>query len=178
MTASGPAALETARLHLRRLQIEDAPFILELLNDPDWLRYIGDKQVRTLADAQRYLQQGPLAMYERLGLGLLLVQSKADGAPIGLCGLLKRETLPHEDIGFAFLPAWRGGGYAREAAAAVLGHARDALGLRRIAAITTQDNTASGRLLVTLGFRYERDVQLADDSERLRLYAWEAATVA
>ena len=170
--------LDTQRLRLRPLQLADAPFILELLNDPDWLRYIGDKNLRNLDDARRYLEQGPLTMYVRDGFGLLLVESKADGAPMGLCGLLRRDTLPDADIGFAFLPRWRGGGYAREAAAAVLEHARRELGLRRIVAITTQDNTASGRLLEALGLRYERDICMPQDPELLRLYAWKAAATA
>ena len=168
--------LDTPRLRLRPLQLADAPFILELLNDPDWLRYIGDKNVRGLDDARRYLEQGPLTMYACEGFGLLRVESKADGAPMGLCGLLRRDTLPDADIGFAFLPRWRGAGYAREAAAAVLQHARQGLGLNRIVAITTQNNTASGRLLEALGLRYERDIRMSGDSELLRLYAWAATT--
>lgn len=170
--------LDAARLRLRPLRLDDAPFILELLNDPDWLRYIGDKQVRSLDDARGYLERVPLSMYARLGYGLLLAETRDGGVPMGLCGLLKRDTLPDVDLGFAFLPAWRGGGYAREAATAVLEHAQRALGLGRILAITTQDNTASGRLLERLGFRYERDVRMADDADLLRLYAREASTAA
>ncbi|MFI4982343.1 MAG: GNAT family N-acetyltransferase, partial [Nevskiales bacterium] len=112
--------LETERLVLRRLVAEDAPFILELLSDPSWLRFIGDKGVRNLDDARLYIRIGPAAMYARLGHGLYLTELKDGGIPIGLCGLIKRDTLDDVDIGFAFLPQYRGQGYAREAAAATL----------------------------------------------------------
>lgn len=96
------------RLELRELTIVDAPFILELLNDGDFHRYIGDRGVRTLADAENYIQQGPAVSYARHGHGLYLVVRREDGARLGICGLIKRDTLPCEDIGYAFLPAWRG----------------------------------------------------------------------
>src|SRR5262245_42217627 len=97
--------LETSRLLLRRLTEDDAPFVLELVNDPDWLRYIGDKKVRNLVDACRYLQEGPLLMYQRCGHGLYAVELKSSGLLIGICGLIKREGLDDVDLGFAFLPA-------------------------------------------------------------------------
>ncbi|HLZ67595.1 MAG TPA: GNAT family N-acetyltransferase [Aliidongia sp.] len=162
--------LETDRLILRELTIEDAPFILELVNDPDWLRFIGDKGVRTLVDARVYILAGPIAMYQRLGFGLWLVQLKTDGLPIGICGLIKRDTLEYVDIGFAFLPAHRGRGYAYEAAMACLEYGRSTLGLDRIVATTALDNDASGRLLERIGLRFERVIQLAPDSPDLKLY--------
>ena len=111
---------ETARLRLRWLDDGDATFILRLVNEPSWIRYIGDRNVRSVEDAQRYLREGPVAMYERLGFGLNLVESKATGEPLGICGLLRRDTLEHVDLGFAFVPGAWGQGYAQESAAATL----------------------------------------------------------
>lgn len=163
--------LETDRLVLRRLCADDAAFILALLNEPSWLRFIGDKGVRTLDDARAYIANGPAAMYQRLGFGLHLVELKADGAPIGICGLIKRDTLPDVDIGFAFLPQYWGRGYAHEAAAATLAHGHQVLGLERIVAITSMDNHASARLLEKLGLRFETMLSVAGDGEPLRLFA-------
>ncbi len=162
--------VETPRLILRRLHLGDAPFIFELVNDPDWLRYIGDKGVRTLDDARGYLRNGPLAMYERAGFGLYCVELRESGAPIGLCGPIRRDTLPDVDIGFAFLPAFRAQGYAREAAQATLEHARDVLGLARVIAIVSPGNHASSRLLEKIGLRYERRIRPSENDEVL-LYA-------
>ena len=165
------AVLQTERLILRRLSTEDAPFVFELVNDPDWLRFIGDRGVRTLDDAREYIRKGPLDSYERLGYGLYAVEQKEGGSPIGICGLVRRDFLDDVDIGFALLPAFRGKGYAREAARAVMSHARD-LGLDRILAITSPDNDASGRLLEEIGLHFERMIQIPGDaSERVRLYA-------
>lgn len=162
--------LETPRLVLRELRAGDAAFILTLLNDPDWLRYIGDKQVRTLADAAGYITQGPAAMLARHGHGLLCVERRDDGVAIGLCGLLRREGLDDPDLGFAFLPAGRGQGLAREAAAAVLADGRARLGLGRIVAITTPANESSMRLLRRLGFLEIGSVRLQPEAEALRLF--------
>ena len=163
--------LETDRLRLRRLTLDDAPFILRLLNEPSWHRFIGDKGVRTLDHARSYLQDGPLAMYERTGIGLLLMALKSGDVPIGLCGLIRRETLPDIDIGFALLPAFWGGGHAFEAARAVLAFGRKTLRLRRIVAITSPDNERSIRLLERLGLSFERKVRLAGSDEEIALYA-------
>ena len=163
--------LETERLTLRRLSAEDAAFILELLNDPDFLRNIGDKGVRTEEDASRYIQNGPVASYERFGFGLYAVELKASGEPIGICGLLKRDTLPDADIGFAFLPDFRSKGYAVESASAVRRYGWDALGLRRILAITSQENSGSIRVLEKIGFRFERLIKLSEDEPELKLFA-------
>jgi len=134
--------LETQRLTLRRLAADDAEFILELLNQPSFLQYIGDKGVRNTQDALRYIETGPVASYERFGFGLYLVELKDSGTPIGMCGLIKRETLPDVDVGFAFLPDYWSQGLAFEAASAVMNYGRQTLGLRRIVAITSLDNTA------------------------------------
>ena len=137
--------LETERLVLRRFDTGDAQFILELVNDPDWLRFIGDKSVRNLEDARGYIQKGPVDMYARHGFGLYCVELKSDATPIGMCGLLKRDTLEDVDIGFAFLPRFRSQGYGHEAALATLAYGAHVLGLKRIVATTTPDNDASGR---------------------------------
>ena len=163
--------LETDRLALRRVTLDDAPFIYELVNDPAWIRFIGDKQVRTLDDARKYIEKGPQAMYERVGFGLFLTELKDSLSPIGLCGLIRREGLDDVDVGFAFLSRYRSQGYAYEAAAAALEYGRDTLGLKRIVAITTADNRDSARLLAKLGMRFEKTVSLPDDPEELRLYA-------
>jgi RimJ/RimL family protein N-acetyltransferase len=163
--------VETDRLVLRRVTLADAPFILELLNDPDWLRFIGDKGVRTVEDARGYIETGPLASYARHGFGLYVVARKADPAPIGLCGLVKRDVLPDVDVGYAFLPQHRGNGYAHEAAAAVLRFARDQVGLPRIAAITNSENERSIRVLEKLGLSFERMIRLTPDAPEIRYFA-------
>lgn len=163
--------LETERLHLRRFCLEDAPFILELLNDPSFLRYIGDKGVRTLEDARNYLTKGPAASYAAHGFGLYLTLRRTDGVPLGMCGLLKRDYLPDPDIGFAFLPEFCGKGFARESADAVIDQGRRDFGLSRLLAVTDLDNEASIRLLERLSFRFEGLVTPPESSEALRLMA-------
>jgi RimJ/RimL family protein N-acetyltransferase len=162
---------ESERLRLRRFVADDAAFILELLNDPSWLQFIGDRNVRTLEDAQRYIEEGPIRMYGQLGFGLYVVELRETGEPVGMCGLIKREALPDVDLGFAFLPrAWRKG-YALESATAVMSYARNVIGLSRIVAILSQDNHRSRRLLAKLGFRFEGHMRLQADAEELELYA-------
>jgi RimJ/RimL family protein N-acetyltransferase len=163
--------LETDRLNLRMLSVEDDAFILELVNDPLWLRFIGDRGVRTLEDARDYILRGPVAMYERVGFGLYLVEHKSDGVPLGICGLIKRDGLEDVDIGFAFLPEFRAQGYAYESAAAVLAYGRSVLGLKRIVAITSPDNEQSARLLEKLGFTFEKMIRLPHDSDAVKLFA-------
>ena len=163
--------LETDRLMLRPLTLEDAEFILQLLNEPSFLRFIGDRGVRILDDARRYIQNGPAASYERFGFGLLLTSLKEGGVPIGICGLLKRESLADPDLGFAFLPAYWSKGYALESASAVIADGQSTLGLRRVVAVTNADNTASMTLLEKLGFHFEKLVKLAEDGPELRLFA-------
>ena len=162
--------IETERLTLRWMTVEDAEMVLELVNDPDWLRYIGDRGVRTLADAQAYILTGTVAMYNRLGFGLYLAERKPDGAPMGICGLIKRDFLADVDLGFAFLPAFRAQGYAYESAAAVMEYARDTLGMHRLLAITSLDNERSGRLLERLGFRLEGVIPVPPDGRDARLF--------
>ncbi len=168
--AAGEPVAETPRLLLRRLDEGDAPFILELLTDPDWLRYIGDKGVRNLDDARRYIVEGPVAMYARHGFGLFVVGRKPSGAPMGLCGLIRRDGLDDVDVGYAFLPRFRGCGYAEESAAAMLRFARERVGLGRIVAITNPENERSIRVLERLGFAYERMIRLTPESREVKLF--------
>jgi [ribosomal protein S5]-alanine N-acetyltransferase len=163
--------LETDRLILRRATVEDSAFILELLNEPSWLRFIGDKGVRTLDDARDYILKSLVAMYERFGFGLLLTELKDGGIPIGICGLIKRDSLEDVDIGFAFLPKFWGQGYAYESASAVMRYGKASFGLDRIVAIITPDNHDSARLLGKLGFEFERMVRLTEDSAEVSLFA-------
>lgn len=162
--------LETDRLLLRWLSESDAEFIFGLLNEPSWIQFIGDRNVKTLDDARAYIANGPVAMYHREGFGLYMVERKEDGAPLGLCGLIKRKGLDDVDIGFAFRPAYWSKGYAFEAAAAVLHYAANVLGLRRIVAITVPDNQSSIKLLERLGLRFEKMVTLAEDNSELMLF--------
>lgn len=162
--------LETDRLILRRLAIEDTEFILKLLNEPSFLRYIGDKNVRTLDDARLYIMNGPVKSYEQNGFGLYKVELKETGAPIGISGLVKRDNLPDPDIGFAFLPEYWNNGYAFESAAAVMGDARETLKLKRILAITTPDNDASAKLLGKIGLRFDRMTRLSEGAPEVRLF--------
>jgi len=162
--------LETERLRLRWLTLDDAPFIIELVNDPSFIRFIGDKGVRTIADAEKYILNGPLASYEQYGYGLYATELKDESVPIGICGILKRETLPHPDIGFAFLPAYWKQGYAFEAAAGVMKYARNALNVDTILAITTPENEASGKLLRKIGLSFERLIRLTSESDEVKLF--------
>src|SRR5688572_22755093 len=162
--------LETERLALRKLSPHDAEFILELLNEPSFLENIGDKGVRTSADAVRYIQDGPVASYERFGFGLYLVELKATGIPIGICGLLKRESLQDVDVGFAFLPRFWSKGYAVESAAAVIKHGRNALGIGRIVAITAPGNHGSIKVLEKIGLKFERLMKLSEGEPEIKFF--------
>lgn len=166
---AGGVVLETDRIVLRRLALADAPFVVGLLNEPSFLRYIGDRGVRNDEQARAYLRDGPLASYEKNGYGLWLVVRRAEGAPLGLCGLLRRDGLDAPDVGFALKPAYWRQGYAFEAARAVLDYGRGRLGLPRIVAIVQPDNAASARLLVKLGMQDAGTIRLGE--EDLRLYA-------
>jgi ribosomal-protein-alanine N-acetyltransferase len=165
-----PLAIETSRLKLRWLELTDADFIYQLVNDPQWLRFIGDKQVADLDGARRYIEDGPRAMYRQFEYGLNRVALKDGDTPIGICGLLQRESLPQPDLGFAFLPGFRGQGYAREAADAILQHAYLILRQTRVAAIVNPDNLSSIKLLDQLGFRLDQQIQLEANQESVDLY--------
>jgi RimJ/RimL family protein N-acetyltransferase len=165
--------LETERLLLARLSYDHCEFIFELVNEPSFKRYIGDKDVQSLEDAQRYLREGPIGSYERFGYGLFLVNVKDSDLPAGICGLVKREEFDDPDLGFAFLERYRRNGYASESARAVLEYAFDDLGLDRIIAMADPDNAPSVRLLENLGFTYERKVRMPEDDHDINLFSLE-----
>lgn len=165
--------LETPRLILCHLCEDDAPFILELLNDESFIRYIGDKGVRNLEDAVGYLRTGPMDSYRRFGFGLFLTLLREDLSSIGICGLLKRDELDDPDVGFAFLPRYWSKGYASESATAVLEWGWSTFGMRRIVAITSTENHDSIRLLQKIGMTFEGLVQLGDDQRKVNLYGIE-----
>ncbi|HHQ4662887.1 TPA: GNAT family N-acetyltransferase [Aeromonas veronii] len=161
--------IASSRLILREMIATDAPFILELLNDCDFYRYIGDRGIRTLEQAQEYIQQGPAVSYARYGHGLYLVERKEDGASLGICGLIKRDTLEQVDIGYAFLPQYRGQGYAIEAAQAALADGKSRLGIGQVVAIVTPGNERSIGLLAKLGLVRSRLVKLSEDADECLL---------
>ncbi|MFC6632735.1 GNAT family N-acetyltransferase [Microbulbifer taiwanensis] len=165
--------LETPNLVLRQLTETDAPLMLAILNDPDFLRNVGDRGVRTEEDARRYIADGPMAMYRQYNFGMFRVEHQ-DGTAIGLCGLVKRDGLDDVDIGFAFLPDYRGQGYALEAAQAVMQYGREVIGLRRIVAIAQPDNEPSVRLLEKIGLSAEKTIRLPGDDTELLLMAWQS----
>jgi len=162
--------LETDRLVISELSITHAPFILELTNTPEWLQFIGDRGIRTLADAENYIIKGPQASYATWGHGLYLVSVKDTGIPIGICGIIQRNTLPHKDIGFALLPVYTGYGYAYEAAAAVMQHAKYTLQIEKIVAITLAANSRSIHLLTRLQMVFDKMVQFPGSNEELMLF--------
>ncbi|HEY3027804.1 MAG TPA: GNAT family N-acetyltransferase [Pyrinomonadaceae bacterium] len=170
--------LETDRLILRWLEVEDAEFILRLLNEPSFLRFIGDKGVRTIDDARDFILNGPVHSYERFGFGLYLTELRETQVPIGICGLLKRDSLENVDVGFAFLPEFWKQGYAIESAAAVMAYGRNTLGLERIVAITSPGNDESIKVLVKLGLEFERTIKLSEDGPDIELFGPGAAQAA
>ena len=163
--------LVTPRLSLDHIALEDAEFILRLLNEPSFLQYIGDRNVRTIEDARHYITNGPLDSYTRFGFGLYLVRRREDHAPAGICGVLRRPTLDEPDLGYAFVPEFWRLGYAREAATAVLAHACDDLHLTRLTAIVSPDNRPSIALLESLGFRLEGTRSLSSGASPVHLFA-------
>jgi len=168
---SGGTTLETPRLRLRELTADDAAFVLRLVNEPAFVANIGDKNLRTLDDARRFIESGPWRCPGRPGYGQLAVEWKALGETVGICGLLYREALDLTDVGFAFLAEYRGRGFATEAAAAVLRHGYEALGLREIVGLTTRENVDSVRVLEKLGLGFSRTVALSEGKPEIDLYA-------
>ena len=161
----------TARLRLRQFELDDAPFILQLLNEPGWKRFIGDRNITSEADARTYIETVLIASYVQHGFGLYAVYLKDPALPIGMCGLVKRDALADVDVGFALLHDYQGSGYALEAARATLQYARDVLGISRLVAITTAANGRSIDLLRRLGMGYEKNIKLSADADTLELYA-------
>ena len=162
--------LETERLRLRKLAKDDAAFILELVNDPDWLRHIGDRGVRSLKDASEFIAEGPLASYSSYGYGLWLVELKESSIPIGLCGVLKRKHLEHPDLGYALLPQFRGQGFAIESCRGVLSYARLKLAMSQVLAIVSPANARSIGLLEKLSFVRAGTATMPGQSEEVLLF--------
>jgi len=157
-------------LRLRQLSSEDAEFILELLNEPSFIRNIGDRGVRTIDEAKSYILNGPVTSYARNGFGLYLVKLRETDESIGMCGLIKRDTLEDVDIGYAFLPRFWSKGYAVEAAQATREYAKNVLGLNRIVAIVDPTNDGSIHVLEKIGLKFEKMVRLSEDDIELKLF--------
>lgn len=163
--------LETERLSLREFTINDTAFIIELVNTPGWIEFIGDRNIKTIEQAKEYLQNGPIKSYELNGFGLSLVEIKTSKAAIGMCGIIKRDNLVNPDIGFAFLPEFTGKGFAFEMANATMNYAKDILKLPTIFAITIPSNERSIKLLKKIGLKFSRTFTFPDDVEELMLFS-------
>ncbi|MGJ8591702.1 MAG: GNAT family N-acetyltransferase [Aquaticitalea sp.] len=163
---------ETERLILSKLNLDDAAFFMELVNTPKWLKYIGDRNIHTIHDAENRIKEGHLKSYETKGFGFykLLLKSE-NNKPIGTCGLIKRDTLDDVDFGFAMLPAYERKGYGYESSLAILELAKSEFNLNRIAAITLPHNSNSIKLLEKLGFTYEKMVKPFEDEKELMFFA-------
>ena len=162
--------LETERLRLRQFDFGDCPFIIALLNSPGWLRFIGERNVKTVEQAQAYLKNGTMKSYEQNGFGLCMVETKAC-EPIGMCGIIRRDSLEHPDLGFALLPEYTSQGYGFEIGRAVLSYAKNDLKLPTVLAITVPTNTKSMRLLEKIGFSYVKNIHSESTNEELSLYS-------
>lgn len=169
-THSAANILETDRLYLRRLIRDDAGFILQLLNEPSWIEFIGDKNVSNLNDAKKYIELSAITMYQQYGYGLFLVCDKGHDTPMGLSGLMKRDNLDHADLGYAFLPEFWKKGFALEAVKSVLDYAKETHQLSTILALTKSSNASSIKLLNKVQFQFDRDLKLLDDEENLHIY--------
>jgi len=163
--------VETPRLNIRELTVDDAEFIFGLVNEPSFLENIGDKGVRTLEDARQFILEGPWASHRERGYGQFLVELKEGGEAIGVCGLLYREALEVSDIGCAFLPEYWRQGIAYEAACAVMEYGRSTLGIEKIVGLTSEENVASIKALEKLGMSFERMVKMSDDDPGTALYS-------
>lgn len=165
-----PVRIETARLTLSAFDTSDRAFIIDLLNSPGWLRFIGDRNVTDRASAESYLLNGPMQSYATNGFGLMKVELKGTSVPIGMCGLLKRAYLDFPDLGFAFLPDHQGKGYALESAQEIVAYAHRQLGIASILAIVMPSNEKSIALLEKVGFVYQHPIAVPPDGEMLSLY--------
>lgn len=165
--------LQTHRLTMRPFTTGDTAFILELLNSPGWLRFIGDRNVKTETDAKMYLENGPIKSYSENGYGLCMVERTSDAKPIGMCGIIRRDNLEHPDIGFAFLPGFQNQGYAFEMASATLKHAQDNLKISPVYAITVSHNERSVKLLEKIGLKFVRTIYPFPGKEAVLLFSTE-----
>jgi RimJ/RimL family protein N-acetyltransferase len=163
--------LTTERLVLREFTEEDDLFIIELVNTEDWLKYIGDKNIKTRQQAKEYLVKGPIKSYQENGYGLFLVELKDSKIPIGMCGIINRPTLENPDIGFAFLPQYVGQGFGYEIAQSTINYAQNELRINKVLAITIPENLASIKLLTKLGLKFQKSIKFSNDSAELMLYS-------
>jgi RimJ/RimL family protein N-acetyltransferase len=166
--------LETERAILRQVTKDDDEFVLDLLNQPSFIKYIGDRNVRTINQARDYIESRFTASYKKFGFGLWSVELKETDTTVGICGFVKRDSLPEADIGFAFLPQYERKGYAFESASVALRYGESALNFKRILAVTSQDNESSGKLLGKLDFKFERLIVLPDVNEEVKLFSYTA----
>jgi [ribosomal protein S5]-alanine N-acetyltransferase len=164
------AIIETERLILRKFTLDDAPFMLELLNTPTWLQFIGDRNVHSIEDAENYLKNGTFKSYQENGFGFYAVIEKTSGKTIGMCGLIKRDSLPDIDIGFAFLPNLISKGFGYEAASATLDYAKNTLKINRIIAIVNPDNEKSIGLIKKIGMQFEQMIKFGNEDKELMLF--------
>jgi RimJ/RimL family protein N-acetyltransferase len=164
--------LETERLILREIETSDAEFIYDLVNQPSFVKYIGNRNVHSLEAARDFIETRYRKSYADNGFGLYTVELKENNVPIGICGFVKRDTLPDADIGFAFLPEYERKGYAFESADAAMKYGRETLKLEKVLAITTQDNESSGKLLEKLGFQFEGLIKQPPDEAELKLFSF------
>lgn len=162
--------LVSPRLVLSEFDSDDALFILGLLNDPDFIRFIGDKKVRNLTEAEGYIANGPRKSYSENGFGLWKVSKKNEGISIGMCGLIRRESLPYIDIGYAYLPEYRSQGYALEAAKVCVEFAKTVLKLDHLCGITDPDNHRSIQILSKLGMKFSMKVKMPGSETDTNLY--------
>ena len=165
--------LETERTILREVVEMDAEFILDLINQPSFIKYIGDRNIRTVEEARIYAKERMIISYEQFGFGMYLIELKKDKTPIGVCGFVKREDLPYADIGFALLPEYEGKGFALETSDAILKYGKEKLGFDKVLAITTQNNIGSMKLLEKLGFSFEKLTKSPHADEELNLFSKE-----
>ena len=165
-----PFIIETERLLLQPMKLDDSDFVLDLYNSPNFIKFIGDRNMRTIADAENYIKTKFLPHFKKLGYGNFLIKLKSDGTKIGSVGIFQREGLEIQDIGFSFLPDYEGKGYGFDAASKLMETLFSEFGLKKISAITTNENIASQKLIEKLGLKYVKMIRLPDDEEELRYY--------
>jgi [ribosomal protein S5]-alanine N-acetyltransferase len=162
--------IRTKRLTLSKFTINDAPFFCDLVNDPDWIKHIGDRNIKTNKDAEEYLKKNIIPSYKKDGFGFYVVRLTEENTPIGMCGLIKRDWMDYVEIGYAFLTQFRGKGYAIESSIATKKHAKTTLKISTLAAITDLDNEKSGNLLNRLGFKFSKLISYPGEDKKCKLY--------
>lgn len=162
--------ISSNRLHLSEFSLKDASFFFELVNDPDWIKYIGDRNIKTISDSENYLKDKIIPSYKQFGFGFYVVRLKESNLPIGMCGLIKRDWMSYVEIGYAFLNKHRSKGYAIEASIATKKYAKEEIGISKIAALTDVDNEKSGNLLNRLGLEFERLISYPGEQKKCKLY--------